>query len=85
MILCCFELYFEQSRGENIYSELERKRYRSAVLGAGVEWETMVVGFLQAAMHKPNVTASSSSKQPAIHVPNSNHSLFIAKSLTSTA
>ncbi|KAA3452492.1 proton pump-interactor 1-like [Gossypium australe] len=71
------------SRGENIYSELERKRYRSAVLGAGVEWKTMLVGFLQAAMDKLNVTASSSSKQPAIHVPNRNHYLFI-KSLTST-
>ncbi|MBA0668239.1 hypothetical protein Goklo_001172, partial [Gossypium klotzschianum] len=57
------------SRGENIYSELERKRYRSAVLGAGVEWKTMVVGFLQAAMDKLIITAPSSSKQPAIHSP----------------
>ncbi|KAK8479261.1 hypothetical protein V6N11_064489 [Hibiscus sabdariffa] len=48
------------SRRDNICSELDRKKWRHALLETGVEWTTMVVGFLQAAI---DVDGSSSSKQ----------------------
>ncbi|KAK6228996.1 hypothetical protein SCA6_017947 [Theobroma cacao] len=64
------------SRGEAVNSQLQRLRYRSAVLECGIEWKTMMVDFLQAALEKLNVrgggATSSSSNSPrdcGIHSP----------------
>ncbi|KAK8542546.1 hypothetical protein V6N13_136881 [Hibiscus sabdariffa] len=51
------------SRRDNICSELDRKKWLHALLETGVEWTTMVVGFLQAAIDCLDVDGSSSSKQ----------------------
>ncbi|XP_039012266.1 proton pump-interactor BIP131-like [Hibiscus syriacus] len=49
------------SRRDKICSELDRKKWRHALLETGVEWTTMVVGFLRAAIDKLDVNGSSSS------------------------
>ncbi|XP_021299539.1 proton pump-interactor BIP103-like isoform X2 [Herrania umbratica] len=62
------------SSGEAVNSQLQRLRYRSAVLECSIEWKTMMVDFLQAALEKLNVrrggaTSSSSPRECGIHSP----------------